>query len=65
VKIVIDIGDSQMGPDNQREVIRRMTRDGLELVGANGWHVGCLAAGVLREGCVFGPYDIVPLAREY
>ena len=58
MKIVIDIGDSRA---DQRAVLAAMDGDGLDLVGVDGWHVGCDLVGVLREGCVFGPYDIEPI----
>jgi hypothetical protein len=61
MKIVIDIGDSRMGPDNQREVIRRMDGDGLDLVGVNGWHVGCRVTSRWLSGGDEQPYTVEPL----
>jgi hypothetical protein len=60
MKIVLDIGDTRA---DVPAVLAAMDGDGAELIGVNGWHVGCRITGLLREGCVFGPYDIVPLDR--
>jgi hypothetical protein len=47
MRIVFDIGDSDA---DVPAVLRAMDGDGLELVGVNGWEVGCRIAGIVEEG---------------
>jgi len=60
MKIVIEIDDTRT---DVLAVLTAMDGPGLELIGVDGAHAGCRVYGLLREGCVFGPYDIVPLYR--
>jgi hypothetical protein len=61
MKIVIDIGESMA---DVPAILAAMDGDGLTLTGVNGTQIGCRIAGFLREGCVFGPYDITPLINR-